>query len=489
LDESGSDNLQIALLEHLFADVSFALFVLDKAARVVWSNVAGGVANKSPHDGYAQVPGAKVGDLFPTVFRCKAAEGDSMAAEVLAGILDVLSGRETVFETELPCANQDALHWYRMRVCPLTGRSEYIVSYTDISDRKHSEHELRRYRQLFDIRRGMPGREAKRGGDTPRRAWKAAGPLDAIRKQPTDVFLNSSEAVVVTDAQLRIANVNKGFIQTTGYTFDEVVGRDIGILDADCSAEGVNEAEIHQAARTCGHWQGELKTRRRDNQCFHSWGAIDVVADEHGRPEYYIFVFSDITRIKESQARIHYLAHHDPLTGLANRLLFWARLEQSIAHAARHGRKFALVFVDIDDFKWVNDNLGHPMGDGLLKVIAQRLSGEVRGEDTVARLGGDEFVLVAEDIGSRSNAEAFTCKLATGLAEEVVLDGKSFLPSVSMGLALYPDDGLTPDKLYRIADQTMYRKKTSRRDREIGYAVEGCRKRRNCLWLPRRHKR
>ncbi len=470
-DESGDEDLGATLLEHLFSEVSLSLFVLDNKARVMWTNVSEERIDSQNHDGQGLVPGARVGESFTAMFRRSAALGDGMAAEALSGIMSVLGGCGETFEMDYPAVNQEALRWYRMRVCPLAGRHEIIVTYKDITDRKRREHELRRYRQMFDNRRGLLGREQKQAHKADERSWHAPWLQDSIFKQATAVFLNSSEAVVITDAELRIANVNKGFTHTTGFSFSEVVGLDIGMLDASCYGQGAHESDLCRAVRANGHWQGELKTRRSNNECFHSWGSIDVVLDAHGMPERYIFVFSDITRIKESQARIHYLAHHDPLTGLANRLLFWARLEQSIAHAARHSRKIALVFVDIDDFKLVNDALGHPMGDALLKVIAKRLSSEVRGEDTVARLGGDEFALIAEGISSRANVHTFIQKLGSGLMEEVKLKDKSFIPSASIGFAIYPDDGLTAEELYRHADQNMYLKKAIKRDQEMNSAV------------------
>jgi diguanylate cyclase (GGDEF)-like protein/PAS domain S-box-containing protein len=462
LKASVSAELRSVLLDHLLAENAHHLIVLDKEGIIVWTSMREGDTRRSGQQEAKPLLVAHTGEPFTELFRRTASLGDDIAAEALAGVLDVIEGRKGSFEMDYPCVGRKELCWYRMRVVSLPQRPEIVVSYHDVSDRKRLEHELRRYRKLFSQEKGLHNGQGMKGNNG-RRHSSPIGPWfrDSVFKQAAAVFLNSSESVVITDANLQIVNVNEGFINTTGFSYGEVIGGGIGLLGLDCFADEASDMDICRSVRIYGHWQGELKTYRSNKDSFYSWTTVDVVLDEDGNPENYIFVFSDITSIKESQARIHYLAHHDPLTGLANRLLFWALLEQAIAHAERHGTKVALVCIDIDDFKSINDRMGHPVGDQLLKVIAERLTNEVREDDTIARMGGDEFALIAEDISSHADMEVFVNKLKKKLAEEVLLDEISVKPSASMGYALFPDEGQTPENLYKVADKLMYKNKVS----------------------------
>ena len=220
---------------------------------------------------------------------------------------------------------------------------------------------------------------------------------------------------------------------------------------------------LSESLEAHGHWQGEFHGLRKNGDSYPAWGTIDAVHDEDGRLVNYICLFSDITTIKDSQRKLHFLAHHDPLTGLANRLLFWARLEQSIQHARRHQKRLALLFLDLDQFKRINDTLGHPGGDQLLRETGARIAMHLRGEDTIARLGGDEFAVIAEEIVSREDAGVFSDKLDRIIREPLMIGGVSVVPTASIGIGIYPDDGETPESLYQAADAWMYRAKKSKR--------------------------
>jgi diguanylate cyclase (GGDEF)-like protein len=203
--------------------------------------------------------------------------------------------------------------------------------------------------------------------------------------------------------------------------------------------------------------------RRKNGETYAAWETIDLVCDAQGLVSRYIVLFSDITPLNESHSRLHYLAHHDCLTGLSNRLLFWARLEQSVAKAQRHGRCVALLYLDLDRFKQINDRLGHSGGDQLLKLVAERLQGKVRREDTIARLGGDEFALIIEELSESQDAMALATELGSEIRKPMIIEGESVCPSCSFGIAIYPHDGQSPESLYKVADARMYQMKHSKR--------------------------
>jgi diguanylate cyclase (GGDEF)-like protein len=192
----------------------------------------------------------------------------------------------------------------------------------------------------------------------------------------------------------------------------------------------------------------------------------------------YVALFSDIGALKQAEERALHLAHHDVLTGLPNRLLFAAQLAQSLQRASRQGQQIALLFIDLDRFKSVNDTLGHAAGDELLRVVAQRLRAAVRAEDTVARLGGDEFTVVLEEVAGTAAAAATARKLHDALAAPMELQGRPVTVSATIGIALFPADGSDADTLMRAADVAMYRaKRRGRRSQAFGGARSGGRRR------------
>ena len=274
----------------------------------------------------------------------------------------------------------------------------------------------------------------------------------------TKAFENTFEAIVVTNGDNIIESVNPAFTRITGYESREVVGKTPAIL-----ASGRHEPEFYQAmyetlVRT-GCWQGEICNRRRSGEIYVEWLTISAVTDRAGKITNYVGVFSDFTSRKAEEDQIRFLAHHDALTKLPNRSLLRERMLRAILHAHRNDKKLALFFLDLDDFKQVNDKLGHAAGDHMLKVVAQRLSDCARAEDTVARLAGDEFILLLEEISSAADVSAIAAKVIAALAQPVLFEGQEMRVSASIGISLYPDHGTEPDVLIERADEAMYQAK------------------------------
>jgi len=277
------------------------------------------------------------------------------------------------------------------------------------------------------------------------------------------VFDNSVEAIMITDAQRRILSVNKAFSDLTGYTAGFVVGQTPALLSSMQQGE-VEYDTIWREAADQGTWQGEVWQRRRDGSEFQEWLSIGAVRNRGNAISHFVAVFSDITERKNSEARIAYLAHHDPLTGLPNRALFQDRLQQAMGRAERNADLLALLYLDLDRFKTINDSLGHIAGDRLLQAVAERLQSCVRETDTICRQGGDEFIIVLTDIGDTEIPARIAEKILRHLSEPFDLDGHALGTSFSIGIAVYPNDGDTPEALMKNADTAMYHAKESGRN-------------------------
>ena len=289
------------------------------------------------------------------------------------------------------------------------------------------------------------------------------------------VVESTTEGVMVTDADNRIVSVNPAFTRVTGYTPEEAIGRTPALLKSG-RHDAAFYGDIWQALVAHGEWQGEIWNRRKNGEVYPEWLNISVVRDEYGRPSHHVAVFSDITAIKQAEERLQRLAHYDALTGLANRTLFLERLEQALTQADRTGERFAVLFLDLDHFKEVNDSLGHRAGDCLLEEVARRLEGSLRKSDTPARLGGDEFTVLLRHVRSRRDVVELARVLVEVLEHPFELSGRHVEVTTSVGIALYPESGADVDALTQRADDAMYRAKvagrnTYRLDEEGGPAV------------------
>jgi diguanylate cyclase (GGDEF)-like protein/PAS domain S-box-containing protein len=277
------------------------------------------------------------------------------------------------------------------------------------------------------------------------------------------VFDNTLEGVMVTDPETRILSVNRAFTTITGYEEADLVGQTPRLLSS-----GRHDAEFYRAMWRAitenGGWQGEIWNRCKDGEEYPEWLSINAVHEPDGRLANYVGVFADISQIKHSEAQLEHMAHHDPLTGLPNRALFQSRLAHAVNLAHRHRQRLALLFMDLDGFKNVNDSLGHPVGDELLQAIARRLTENLRAVDTLARLGGDEFVVLMEDIEESKEAAVVAQNLLDLLRQPFQLSGHEVFSGASIGISLYPDDAGDIPQLVSNADAALYQAKSQGRD-------------------------
>jgi diguanylate cyclase (GGDEF)-like protein/PAS domain S-box-containing protein len=272
------------------------------------------------------------------------------------------------------------------------------------------------------------------------------------------VFENTGEGLFVTDAGRHIIHVNPAFTQLTGFSPDDVLGKTPRILSSGRHGQDFYDRMAVDLART-GKWQGEIWNRRKTGEMFAEWLNIAAVRDGEGEITNYVAVFSDITSRKQDEERLSYQANHDPLTRLPNRTLFQERLSRALTRANRSQSMVALLFIDLDFFKQVNDTLGHLAGDILLQQVAERLTACVRQGDTVARLAGDEFTVILEDLTEARDGAVVAHKILSALATPFDLQGKEARISSSIGVALYPADAGDSQGLVKLADAAMYRAK------------------------------
>ncbi len=285
------------------------------------------------------------------------------------------------------------------------------------------------------------------------------------------VFDNTDGGVVITDANSKVIEVNRAFTDILGYTRDEVIGKNPRMWSSGRHDRNFYR-NLWESLSETGHWRGEIWNRRKDGSIFPEWLNISSVRDEHNRLTHYVAVFTDISQIKHSQEQLDHLAHHDALTDLPNRLLLNERLEQAIKHAGRHSTQFAIIFLDLDNFKHINDSLGHTFGDQLLYDVANQLIDTVRQDDTVARIGGDEFVLIMEDIERPISAATAAEKVMSIFSQPFHLQEHEVRVTASLGISLYPRDGETASELLSNADAAMYRAKQEGRDNYQFYTRE-----------------
>jgi len=285
------------------------------------------------------------------------------------------------------------------------------------------------------------------------------------------VFMASQEAIIVTDAQSQIVRVNPAFTRQSGFSAEVVLGRNPRVLRSGRHDPAFYKA-MWTALQSKGIWSGELSNRRSDGSEYRVLTSINAVRDDSGVVVYYFAVQTDVTLLHQAQMRLAHQASFDDLTDLPNRSLFNDRAAQLVASARRHNQTFALLFVDLDRFKEVNDTLGHSVGDELLQNVARRLQEGLRLEDTVARVGGDEFAVLLPG-ASRDDAQTVANSLLVRLREPMPLaSARHFRPMASIGLAIFPDDGDQPDLLLRNADMAMYGAKVNGRNRLACYTSQ-----------------
>ncbi|HEU0187364.1 MAG TPA: EAL domain-containing protein [Gallionellaceae bacterium] len=277
------------------------------------------------------------------------------------------------------------------------------------------------------------------------------------------VFEHSGEAILITDASNIIVATNKAFQELTGYNQEEVLGKNPSLLASSKTDKSVYES-MWNDLRIKGFWQGELWDRRKDGKVYPKWLSISAVRDQNGAVTNYIASFADISEHKAAADKISHLAHHDTLTDLPNRFTLTERLIQAFASARRNNEKVAVMFIDLDRFKLINDSLGHHIGDRLLIQVAQRLRSCVRSSDIVARLGGDEFVVGLPELEDADGVFQMADKILRALSQPYSIEGNKLHSSPSIGIAIYPTDGESVEEVMKNADMAMYHAKSKGRN-------------------------
>lgn len=277
------------------------------------------------------------------------------------------------------------------------------------------------------------------------------------------IIETSLEGVMITDAKGLIQQVNPAFVQVTGYTCEEVMGHSPSMLSS-----GRHDAAFYQqmwaALNQHGQWRGEIWNRRKNGEIYPELLTITALRDEQQRIIHYAALFSDISQIKASEQHIQHLAYYDALTNLPNRRLFYDRLKLAVAHAHRQQESLAVLFVDLDRFKTINDTLGHNIGDLLLREVAERLARSLREDDTVARTGGDEFLVLLSQVRTPAEVTQVCQRMLHTLEQPMRLAEHELVINASIGVAMYPEDGNDHETLIKHADVAMYRAKSRGRN-------------------------
>ncbi len=280
---------------------------------------------------------------------------------------------------------------------------------------------------------------------------KINGKLELFEK----LLANTIEAVIITDLSGKIIDLNDAMCIMTGYRRDEILGKNSRIFKSDHHSPEFYQS-MWESLLSSGCWEGEVWDRKKDGTVFPKWQTINTIYDEKRIPVNYVGISTDISVIKEAEAKLNRLAYYDPLTALPNRMLFADRLEHEIAVSKRNITCFAVLFVDLDRFKNVNDSMGHLAGDSLLVKVAERLREAIRDSDTLCRIGGDEFAIILQNLAAEENAG----KIAGAIVQKLsacfeVMETEVYI-GASVGIALYPKDGTDPETLLRKADGAMY---------------------------------
>jgi diguanylate cyclase (GGDEF)-like protein/PAS domain S-box-containing protein len=295
--------------------------------------------------------------------------------------------------------------------------------------------------------------------------------MEAQLQQAAMVYRCSADGIVILDETRQVVSTNQAFVSITGFDTQSVLNEELVFLKLETLGKSRYE-ELWRALGTKGNWQEKVCAYRYDGTLMHAWFNIACVPDGAEAGGKYVVILSDITAVHEAQEKLSYIAYYDSLTKLPNRNLFKDRLNQSLAKAERENHQLALLFIDLDHFKRINDTLGHQIGDLMLKSVAQRLKSAIRASDTLCRLGGDEFIVIMEAVHARDDIAMLARKLLKALNQPMKLGAVDVLPSGSIGIAVFPGDAADVDDLIKMADTAMYSAKHKGRNRYSYYLPE-----------------
>jgi len=381
----------------------------------------------SPESGKS-TPRKDVGTNYLDACRVDVGADEVGVLDAHHGIRAVLEGNSPSFNFEYPCDTPSQQRWFHMTVMPLgrDANAGAVIMHTDITRRKQEEEKI---------------------------------------KLAARVFSYAREGIIITDAWGTIVDVNEAFTRITGYSREEVLGKNPRILNSGRQEKTFYES-MWNALAAEGHWSGEIWNRRKNGEVFAELLTISAMRDERGKAQQYIALFSDISAIKEHQSQLERIAHFDALTGLPNRVLLSDRLQQAMAQTQRRGQLLAVVYLDLDGFKEINDGHGHDAGDHVLITLAQRMKHMLREGDTLARLGGDEFVAVLIDLENTSASVPLITRMLGAAAQPMQRGAASLQVSASLGVTFYPQEqDIDADQLLRQADQAMYHSKIAGKNR------------------------
>jgi len=286
------------------------------------------------------------------------------------------------------------------------------------------------------------------------------------------VFNSAQEGIVITDLEGRVVDANAAFEHVSEYRLDEIRGQNMRFIQSHRHERDFYQNMWRSLVET-DRWQGEVWNRRKGGDVYLEWVSISTIRNDRGRPIAYVRTSIDLNRMEHAKSELERLAHHDALTDLPNRLLLQSRLEHAVRRGVRGDELGAVLFIDLDRFKQVNDRYGHKVGDDLLVAVTKRLLKRLRDSDTLARLGGDEFILLLEDIPSRESAECVAKEVLRQLhAPFDLVDGQRLEIGGSIGISLFPGDGLLPDQLIENADTALYRAKADGRGKFLFFDAE-----------------
>lgn len=403
-----------AIVQSILNNTPSVIYIKNRAGRYQLVNRAyAKFSNKTR----GEIIGKTDHDLFPP----------EIADKLRLNDLRVMDGDQAI-EVDEQLPHEEGLHDYLSVKFPLHGPDKRVYAVcgisTDITDRKSTENRLR---------------------------------------QSAKVFESSGEGLVITSPDGTIVDVNPAFSEIMGFAQAELIGRNPRVWKSDRHPPEFFQ-EMWHSISTLGQWRGEIWNRRKNGSLIPELLTIKNVLDDKGSLLNYVAVYSDISHIKQSQAELEYLAHHDALTDLPNRVLFNARLEHAILRAQRRRSKLAVVFLDLDQFKNINDRLGHNAGDRLLTRTAKLLKQQLRKTDTIARIGGDEFTFLLEDVFDSDDVILTVEKILRAFDSEFLLEEYRPRVTSSLGISLYPEDGGDAETLLRNADSAMYRAKREGRN-------------------------